>query len=91
MSSKGMGPCLAVVGGTTKAVFEAYYEEKVLAPSLRSGQIVVMDNLLSLPTRESGSKSSSSSEGASCAVSATLLVARVQPHRGGLLQDQGRP
>jgi len=44
MSSKGMGPCVAVVGGTTKAVFEAYVE-KVLAPSLRSGQIVVMDNL----------------------------------------------
>ncbi len=44
MSSEGMGPCLAVVGGTTTAVFEAYVE-KVLAPSLRSGQLVVMDNL----------------------------------------------
>ena len=44
MSSEGMGPCLAVVGSTTTAVFEAYVQ-KVLAPSLRSGQIVVMDNL----------------------------------------------
>ena len=44
MTSAGMGPCLAVVGGTTKAVFGAYVE-RVLAPALRPGQIVVMDNL----------------------------------------------
>jgi transposase len=40
----GMGPSLAVEGATTRAVFEAYLEE-ALAPSLRSGQVVVMDNL----------------------------------------------
>ena len=39
-----MGPCLAVVGSTTKVVFEEYVEE-VLAPSLSPGQVVVMDNL----------------------------------------------
>jgi transposase len=44
MSVKGMGPSLAVEGATTAAVFEAYLE-KVLAPTLRPGQIVVMDNL----------------------------------------------
>lgn len=44
MGAEGMGPCLAVEGGTTKAVFEAYVEV-VLAPSLSSGQTVVMDNL----------------------------------------------
>jgi transposase len=44
MSAGGMGPCLAVEGPTTKAVFEAYLE-RVLAPSLRPGQVVVMDNL----------------------------------------------
>jgi transposase len=44
MSSEGMGPTLAVQGSTTKAVFEAYVE-RVLAPTLRSGQVVVMDNL----------------------------------------------
>jgi transposase len=44
MSSEGIGPCLAVQGATNKAVFEAYVEE-VLAPSLRPGQVVVMDNL----------------------------------------------
>jgi transposase len=41
-----MGPCLAVEGPTTKAVFETYVE-RVLAPSLRPGHVVVMDNLSS--------------------------------------------
>lgn len=44
MSLEGMGPSLAVEGTTTAIVFEAYVE-KVLAPSLRAGQLVVMDNL----------------------------------------------
>jgi len=44
MGPEGMGPSLAVVGSTTKVVFEAYVEE-VLAPSLRPGQVVMMDNL----------------------------------------------
>ena len=35
-----MGPTLAVEGATDREVFETYVE-KVLAPSLRSGQIVV--------------------------------------------------
>jgi hypothetical protein len=44
MSLEGKGPCLAVEGITTTTVFEAYVEE-VLAPTLRRGQIVVVDNL----------------------------------------------
>ena len=44
MGPEGMGPCLAVEGGTTGIVFEAYVE-RVLAPSLPPGQVVVMDNL----------------------------------------------
>jgi len=44
MSLEGMGPCLAVEGVTTATVFEAYVEQ-VLAPTLRCGQIVVVDNL----------------------------------------------
>jgi transposase len=44
MSLEGMGECLAVEGSTTTAVFEAYLEG-VLVPSLRPGQVVVMDNL----------------------------------------------
>ena len=43
MSLEGMGPSLAVAGATTAVVFEAYVE-KVLAPSLEEGR-VVMDNL----------------------------------------------
>jgi len=41
---EGIGPCLAVEGTTTRVVFEAYLE-RALAPSLRPGQVVVMDNL----------------------------------------------
>src|ERR687898_480433 len=44
MSLEGIGPSLTVEGATTSRVFETYVE-KVLAPSLKEGQIVVMDNL----------------------------------------------
>src|SRR3712207_1070893 len=44
MSAEGMGPSLTVEGATTSVVFEAYVEQ-VLAPTLRRGQVVVMDNL----------------------------------------------
>ncbi len=44
MTHEGMGPSMAVVGSTTKAVFETYVE-RVLAPSLSPGQVVVLDNL----------------------------------------------
>jgi transposase len=46
MSTEGMGPSLAVEGPTTREVFEAYLEQ-VLGPTLRKGQVVVMDNLSS--------------------------------------------
>jgi transposase len=44
MSVDGMGPSLAVEGATNSEVFETYVE-RVLAPTLRKGQVVVMDNL----------------------------------------------
>src|SRR5215212_4577832 len=44
MSLEGMGPSLAVEGGTTARVFETFVE-RVLAPSLSRGQVVVIDNL----------------------------------------------
>jgi hypothetical protein len=44
MNVESMGPSVAVERPTTSAVFETYLE-KVLAPTLRRGQIVVMDNL----------------------------------------------
>jgi transposase len=45
ITGEGLGPCLAAVeGSTTREVFEAYLEE-VLAPTLKPGQKVVMDNI----------------------------------------------
>ncbi len=44
LHSGGMGPSMAVEGATTARVFETYVE-RLLAPTLRPGQVVVMDNL----------------------------------------------
>ncbi len=55
MSLEGMGPTLTVEGSTTSVVFETYVEQ-VLAPTLRRGQVVVMDNLLK-PTSRNASGS----------------------------------
>jgi len=44
ITRRGLGPCLAVEGSTTREVFETYLE-RVLAPTLKPGQMVVMDNL----------------------------------------------
>jgi transposase len=43
MSLEEMGASLTVEGATTALVFEAYVEH-VLAPSLRKGQVVLIDN-----------------------------------------------
>ncbi len=40
----GMGETLAVEGSTNQEVFEAYVE-RILAPTLKAGQVVIMDNL----------------------------------------------
>jgi transposase len=40
----GMGETMAVEGSTNRDVFEAYLE-RVLAPTLEAGQLVIMDNL----------------------------------------------
>jgi len=44
MTTEGMGPSMAVEGATTSRVFKTYVE-RVLAPALHPGQVVVMDNL----------------------------------------------
>ena len=44
MGAEGMGPCVAVEGATTAAMFEAYVEH-FLGPVLKKGQVVVLDNL----------------------------------------------
>ena len=41
---EGMGPSMAVEGATTARVFETFVE-RVLAPTLSPGRVVVMDNL----------------------------------------------
>jgi transposase len=44
LSLQGMGEALMLDGAADAAAFEAYVEQ-VLAPSLRPGQIVILDNL----------------------------------------------
>jgi transposase len=44
LSSSGMGPSLMTVGGLTSELFEAYVEH-ILGPTLREGQVVLIDNL----------------------------------------------
>ena len=44
MSLAGMGPAFLLDGAADSAAFEIYVEQ-ILAPSLREGQIVVLDNL----------------------------------------------
>ena len=44
MSTQGMGEALMLDGAADAAAFEVYIEQ-VLAPSLRPGQIVILDNL----------------------------------------------
>jgi hypothetical protein len=44
LSAGGMGAAMSVEGATDGAAFEAYVEH-FLAPTLESGQIMVMDNL----------------------------------------------
>lgn len=44
ITTEGMGPALAVEGSTEAHVFETYVEQ-FLVPTLKAGQVVVMDNL----------------------------------------------
>jgi transposase len=44
LTRQGIGPALTIQGSVTGAAFTAY-AHRVLAPSLRPGQVVVLDNL----------------------------------------------
>jgi transposase len=46
LSLEGMGACLILEGASDTLAFETYVQQ-ILAPSLKPGQIVVMDNLSS--------------------------------------------
>jgi transposase len=61
ITAGGLGPCLAVEGPTTREVFETYLE-RVLAPTLRAGQVMVMDNL----SAHKGGRVKEIVEGAGC-------------------------
>jgi hypothetical protein len=86
MSVEGMGASLAVEGATNREVFEAYVE-RVLAPELRPGQVVVMDNL----TAHKGERVRELIEGRGFKSFSTCHPTRQtsQSHRRGLCQDQG--
>lgn len=43
LSTQGIGPSVVMSGGLTRAMFEAYIQD-VLGPTLRAGQVIVLDN-----------------------------------------------
>ena len=61
ITEEGVGACLAIEGSTTREVFETYLE-RVLVPTLSSGQVVVLDNLSS----HKGGRVKEIVEGAGC-------------------------
>ena len=61
-----MGASLVVEGSTNRTVFETYLQD-VLCPTLKRGQVVVMDNLSS----HKGERVRELSEGKGCELSAT--------------------
>lgn len=44
LTPDGIGPAMTIIGAVDGAVFTAYAEQ-VLAPALRPGQVVILDNL----------------------------------------------
>ena len=76
---------MTVEGATTSVVFEAYVEQ-VLAPSLRSGQVVVMDNL----SAHKGERIKELIEGRGCQLVYLPSYSGSQPpHGGSVLEAQG--
>ena len=88
LEGAAMGACMAVEGSTKGYVFEAYVE-RFLAPSLRPGQVVVLDNLGVHKTE--GVRDPHRGSWMRAVVPAGLLAAGAQPHRGGLQQGEGTP
>ncbi len=72
ITRRGLGPCLAVEGATTREVFETYLEG-VLAPTLEPGQsVVVMDNL----SAHKGGRVKEIIEGRGCELLCTCRLTR---------------
>jgi hypothetical protein len=85
MTMEGMGPSLAVEGATTAAVFETYVEQ-VIAPTLRTGQVVVMDNL----TAHKGERVREPIEERGCELSSTCRPTHLTSIRSKRLLPRSR-
>src|SRR5829696_6223944 len=83
-----MGPSMAVRGGTTSGVFETPME-KVLAPALRPGQIVVMDKLGA--HRPGRVRELIEERGCELCCTCAFLLPGSQPDRRSLRQGQAYP
>jgi hypothetical protein len=83
MSLEGMGPSMAIEGSTTKEVFEANVEH-FLAPTLRVGQVVIMNNL---STHKGERVRKVIEERVRTALRAALFT-RSEPYRRGVLEGQ---
>jgi len=86
ITCRGVGPCLAVEGATTREVFKAYLEQ-VLAPALSSGQVVVMDNL----SAHKGGRIKEILQRRGCELIYLPPYSRrtIEPHRASVRQAQG--
>jgi hypothetical protein len=89
ITRRGLGPCLAVEGATTREVFETYLE-RVLAPTLGPGQVMVMDNL----SAHKGGGVKEIIEGRGCQLLylppySPDFNPRLQSDRAGVLEGQG--
>jgi hypothetical protein len=84
LHSRGMGTSMAVEEATTKEIFEAYIEG-FLAPTLKPGQLVVMDNLGA--HRPKRVRELIEGRGLRASLPAALLSGP-QPDRGSLLTGQ---
>ena len=84
LTPAGIGPAVAIPGAVDGAAFVAY-AERILAPSLRPGQVVILDNLSA--HKSEGARTPSRPLGPSALPAA--LLARLQPDRAGICQGQG--
>ncbi|MFO0858723.1 MAG: transposase [Phycisphaerales bacterium] len=79
--------CSTIVDGPVNADVFTSFVEQVLAPTLKPGDVVVMDNLPS----HKGVKVRRDRGVRRVAAVPTTLIARHEPHRDDLLQDQTTP
>jgi transposase len=87
LRAQGVGSSMAVEGATTREVFEAYVEH-FLAPTLKPGQVVIMDNLGAHRPK----RLKELIEGRGCElIYLPPYSPGLQPYRGSLLKDRAYP